>query len=280
MRDAGCEVRDLECAVLAARRGWLRESVVSAACFLRGLPLFVASQPKTPLRVLGIVAFDTLHVLRRSRWLPHKRISDLAVFLDFQGCANAAWDRKDFCQAELARNRQRLEDAGLGACIDAYLHRLGELESRRPPVGGNRVRFDEVRSYREAVVSLSIRTAAAIALNDGRFDGVAQDDYDVDTLCRVLMQCQIIDDVMDYAEDRSAGLPSLLTASASLSEAMGMTAEAVRAYGSGSSRDAILPLRVALGVFTVVTMIVVRGARWRLRMHDGAIGLNESEIGN
>ena len=65
--------------------GRLRASLVSLTCLLRGLPLFFRAAPKTPLRVLCIVALDTLHVLRHSQPLPRKRISELATFLDFQG---------------------------------------------------------------------------------------------------------------------------------------------------------------------------------------------------
>ncbi|MBK9241510.1 MAG: hypothetical protein IPL75_14895, partial [Acidobacteria bacterium] len=88
------------------------------------------------------------------------------------------------------------------------------------------------------VARLALATAAAMALNP---DGREQDrgeatDADVDTLFRILMQCQVIDDVLDYAEDASAGLPSFLTASASLSQALDLTADAARAYAEGSGR--------------------------------------------
>ncbi|MGE0866792.1 MAG: hypothetical protein AB7P34_23045, partial [Vicinamibacterales bacterium] len=75
-------------------------AMVSIRCFVRGLPLFFAAAPRTPLRVLGIIALDTLHVLRRSRPLPRQRVRELAMFLDFEGCANAAWDRKEMCAAD------------------------------------------------------------------------------------------------------------------------------------------------------------------------------------
>ena len=108
-------------------------------------------------------------------------------------------------------------------------------KARRPSIGGDRRRFDEVRSYREAVARLSLATAAAIALNAEGSEAdiqAAHGDSDVDTLFRIVMQCQIIDDVMDYAEDLSAGLPSFLTASASLPQAMALTARAARSYGA------------------------------------------------
>ena len=233
----------------------LRESMVSACCLLRRLPLFFHAAPKTPLRVLGIVAFDTLHVLRTSHPLPETTVADLATFLDFEGCANAQWDNKERCETECRRIRQRLEDAGLGACIEEYLHQLSKLESTRPSPGGDHRRFTEARTYREAVGRLSLSTAAAIALQTS-----VKDDDDVDTLCRILMQCQIVDDVLDYAEDASAGLPSFLTASASLPDALVWSAAAARSYSTLSPtlrRSVVFPFRVALWLLTMVARGVI-----------------------
>lgn len=244
----------------------VRAILASMICFLRGLPLFFRAAPRTPLRVLGIIALDTLHVLRRSQPLPRRTVRDLAAFLDFAGCTNAAWDHKRLCEANYEAIRQRLEGAGLGGCIEVYLARLRDLESRRPPIGGDHRNFDEVRSYREAVARLSLATAVAIAL-DGECRAPTADtaraDGDVDTLFRILMQCQIIDDVLDYSADLSAGLPSFLTASRSLPQARALTAGAARYYaasGTRSSGNGVLPLRLALGVVTAVTTVVVHFA--------------------
>jgi hypothetical protein len=233
-------------------------SLVSVACLLRGLPLFFAAAPRTPLRVLGIIALNTIHLLRHSRPLTGSRIRELAMFLDLEGCANADWDRKDLCAAEYQALRHRLEMAGLGLCIEEYLGRLRDLESHRPSIAGGQ-RFDDAREYREGVARLSIATAAAIALNVESLDDAIQStarDPDVGTLFRILMQCQIIDDVMDYKEDVEAGLPSFLTASASLSEAITLTAEAARSYAI-SDRRAVLPLRIALSIVSAVTTLVL-----------------------
>jgi hypothetical protein len=232
-------------------------SLVSIACLLRGLPLFWRAAPRTPLRVLGIIALDTLHVLRYSRPLSRRRISELALFLDLEGCANAAWDQKPRCEEEFEAIRQRLEHAGLGSCLDTYLAQLRELEGHRPSIGGDRRRFEEVRAYREGVARLSLSTAAAIALGPG----YPRDHRDVDTLFRTLMQCQIIDDVLDYDEDVAARLPSLLTATASLPLGFELTAASVSQYAAGG--QGVFPLRVALAVITAATKLVVRcGSRW------------------
>jgi hypothetical protein len=247
--------------------GALRATLVSAACFLRSLPLFFGSAPRTPLRVLGIVAFDTLHVIRRSHWLPRDRVGHLVMFFDFAGLTNAALDHKALCDAEYSRLRDQLKGAGLGGTIDDYLVRLRTLEHERPLAGGDRRRFEDVRAYREAVARLSLAVAADIALTPSCADdgsGVTHDG-DLEILLRILMQCQVIDDVLDYQVDAAAGLPSFLTACASVSEAMALTADAARRYASPPALDSVLPLRVTLRVVTVLTALVVTVVRPRPR---------------
>lgn len=249
-----------------ARLGPLRAGLVSVTCLLRGLPLFLCAAPGTPLRVLCIVALDTIHVLRHSQPLPRHRRTALATFLDFQACTNAAWDRKPLCATEYEALRQRLEKAGLGLWITEYLGRLAELESQRPPVGGDRRRFDDVRAYREAVARLSLATIVAIALNaECPEEGVraTECDSDVATLFQMAMQCQIIDDVVDYRKDLSAGLPSFLTASSALPDAVAWTASAARCYRVSperSSSRSVLPFRMALGALSALATLAVRSA--------------------
>jgi hypothetical protein len=216
------------------------------------------------LRALCIIALDLLHVLRHMQPLSRQKRNQLATFLDFQACANAAWDRKELCAAHYRALRQRLENAGLQPWIEDYLSQLRALETQRPPIGGDRRHFDEVRSYREAVARLALATIAAIALNaESIEDGIhaTHCDSDVATLFHMAMQCQIVDDVVDYTSDRSAGLPSFMTASASLPLAITLTVNAARSYGASPERasgSAAFPLRVALRVLTMVTTLVVR----------------------
>jgi hypothetical protein len=219
--------------------------------------LFCAA-PRTPLRVLAIIALDTVHVLRTSRRLPRRRLAELAMVLDFQAWTNAAWDRKDLCQPEYRASLRRLEQAGLGLYIEDYLRRLRALESRRPPIGGDRQNFDDVRAYREAVARLSLATVTAIALDTECLEGAiraTEHDRDVSTLYRMALQCQIIDDVLDYPADLSASLPSYLSATASLPEAVECTAHAARSYSSGHG---VFPLRVALCILSGAARLVVR----------------------
>lgn len=262
--------------------GQLWASIVSIACFLRGLPLFFRATPKTPLRVLCLIAFDTLHVLRTSTPLPRHRVRVLATLLDFGACTNAAFDRKTFCPQEYQALRQWIEKVGVTSWVDEYLRRLQELERRRPSPGGDHRRFDEVRSYRESVARLSLGTVAAIALGEERVeDGIRaiHDDHDLATLFRVVMLCQIIDDVLDYATDVSAGLPSFLTATASLPHALAWTAEAARSYTKcavGPRSAGVFPFRAALFIVSVLTSLLIRANHWQNRM-DWALRSHEQK---
>ena len=243
--------------------------LVAAICLLRGLRLFVSAAPATPLRILAIIALDTLHVLRRSRPLPRRQIRELAMLLDFQACTNAAWDDKNLCVTGYERLRQRLVQAGLESRIEMYLNRLGELESRRPSIAGDSRRFDEVRSYREDVARLSLETIISFALDTECLEPgspLSDSGGDVEVLFRIAMQCQIIDDVVDYTADQAAGLPGFLTACASLPQALELTAGAARRYGRDrSSGHGILPLRMALQVCTALTSLTLGMAHRRHR---------------
>ena len=255
----------------------LRSSLAAPRCFLRGLPLFFRSSPRTPLRVLAIIALDTVHVLRTSRPLPRKKLRELAMVLDFQACTNAAWDRKERCPAQYLATLKRLGDDGLSRYVEEYLNRLRTLESGRPPIGGDRRGFGHARAYREEVARLSLATVAAIAFDTQDLDEVfraTRCDRNVDTLFRMALLCQVIDDVVDYRADLSAGLPSYLTSTARLSDAVKWTARAARSYGAHG--QGVLALRVALSAASTVAQLFVRLAdRWHRNfrasiVHDAA----------
>ena len=241
----------------------LTGTLASITSLLRNLPLFFSASPRTPLRVLCIVALDTIHVLRYSQPLPRHRLRELAWLVDFQACTNAEWDGKPLSVAEHQMLRRRLDEAGLGSWAKEYCDRLQVLETLRPCPGGDRRRFDQVRSYREAVARLSLATITSIALQHAESldEGLCETESDgnVAALFRLAMQCQIIDDLVDYRQDLTAGLPSFLTACASLAEAMTLTADAAQSYRKSHGRSMpIFPLRAALAVVTAVTRLVVR----------------------
>lgn len=242
---------------------------------VRGLSLFMSARPKTPLRVLCIMAFDTLHMLRNARPLPMLKLKTLAALLDFGACANAAFDNKDCCRRECRITLQLLEEAGIRSSVVEYLRRLRDLESRRPLPGGDYWQFHKVGLYREAVVRLSLGMVATTANGNQCLDeGIRATDCDADLniLFRIVMQCQIIDDVLDYSKDMSAGLPSFLTACKSLPQAFELTRLA--ALGYADDRDLprtgdVFPLRSALFLVSTCAKLVIVLSRWGRRTHLG-----------
>jgi hypothetical protein len=165
-----------------------------------------------------------------------------------------------------------LKKAGIGSSVAEYLRRLWDLESRRPLPGGDDWQFQKVGSYREAVVRLLLGMVAATVNDDPCLDEGIRATYcdpHLEILFRIVMECQIIDDVLDYAKDMSARLPSFLTAAKSLSLAFELTQLA--ALGYGEQRDLprtgdCLPLRSALYLVAMCTKLIIVLGRWRQRV--------------
>ena len=249
--------------------------LIAVRSILRGLPLFVSARPKTPLRVLCIMAFDMLHMLRNAKPLPTPKVRMLAALLDFGACANAAFDHKDFCRHEFRKTLQLLEEAGIRSSVVEYLRGLGDMERSRPLPGGEYWQFQKVSLYREAVVRLSLGTVAAIAKGNRCLDEGIRATYcdaDLNILFRIVMQCQIIDDVLDYSKDLSAGLPSFLTASRSLPQAFELTRLAALGYADDHDLPRtgdVFALRSALFLVSTCAKLVIALGRWRQRNHPG-----------
>jgi hypothetical protein len=218
------------------------------------------------------MAFDALHQLRYSQPLPVATHRVLAALLDFGACTNAIFDEKPYSWRELELTRQVLDEAGLHSMVEEVLRRLSALEGRRPsPFGplGDARQFHDARSYREGVARLWLGTVAATAagscsLEEGILATYADDLLEL--LFRIVMQCQIIDDVLDYSRDASAGLPSFLTASASLPDAIERTRQAACEYARHRDlprSDDVLPLRAALAIASIGARLIILLRRWR-----------------
>jgi hypothetical protein len=216
------------------------------------------------------MTFDLLQMLRSGKPMPKHRHRILAALLDFGACANAAFDNKICCRLERRRTRQLLKEAGIGSSVAQYLRRLTDLERRRPLPGGDDRQFQQVALYREAVVQLSLGILAATADGNQSLDeGICATCRDAQLMIvfRIVMQCQIIDDVLDYAKDISHGLPSFLTACGSLPRALELTRLMARGYADnhGLLRNTpILPLRLALLTVSACANVVIFLGRWRI----------------
>jgi len=112
---------DLPAIQNAGNRSGISAVFSTMICVLRRLPMFLAARPKTPLRVLCVMAFDTLHVLRMSERMPRHRAKTLAALLDFGACTNADLDGKKFSEDDYQSAMRQLEAAGVGATVDEYV---------------------------------------------------------------------------------------------------------------------------------------------------------------
>lgn len=237
--------------------------------FLRGIPFFFASTPKTPLRVLCMMAFDAIQIHRSSKAIPRTQLRALAALLDYGASANAELDNKHVCKDDHIAARRTLQEAGLGVLSDQYFVELRSLEDQRPAPFGDRQRFEEVRMYREAVARLSLRMIAAATqgMEDAEnIDMTSLFSNDLELLFCIVMQCQLIDDVLDYRRDAIAGLPSFLTATANLKESLLLAAHASSKYNSNpclSRGNAILPLRVSLHCVSALLILILGVAKRR-----------------
>ncbi len=255
------------------RPGRLAASLAAMVSFLRGLPLFVSARPKTPLRVLCLMAFDTVQVLRNSRRLSSHTFETLASLLDFGACANDFFDGNDFSRQEYRATRRLLDRARTSVAVNEYINRLRDLENRRPSPSGDVRQHRKVQAYRESVVRLSLGIIAATALENLTIeDGIraTHRDADLETLYRIVMLCQIIDDVLDFATDTDDGVPSFLTAHASPSQALALTSDAATRYanrGGLPSSPHVFPFRVALLGISALAKVAIMFGRWRLRLH-------------
>lgn len=249
---------------------------LSAATFslVRALPHLFARRPGTPLRVLCVIAFDTVHRLRYGRGLSSARVRRMATLLDYGALVNALLDNKSVRPGAMESARQEADRLGMNVLAGEYRRRLTELEQDRPAPGGGVPRFHQVRIYRESVASLSLRILAAAALYrpvPATAAHAVDAEHDLEMLFRIVMQCQILDDLIDYAKDQYAGLPSFLTATSSLGEALELTDVAAKHYaghGERLRRCDFLPLRLALAALTALVNLSIRLCRWR----DGLLG--------
>ncbi len=248
-------------------RDRIASCLIALLALFRGLPRLACGRPRTPLRVLCIVTFDMLHRQRTGNWMPASIYEQLAALLDFGACANAFFDQKKNSRSDWHTTLEWVEEAGLGTHAARYLRRLTELEGTRPQPWGSISHFQRVRFYREEVIRLSIAMVATTALGNRRITEAVEATHQQGTLnllFRIVMQCQIIDDLLDYRQDRSWGLPSFLTACHSFPHALELTRQASLEYADDrliAPRPPWFPLRIALACTSLLTRLLLRVCR-------------------
>lgn len=250
-----------------ARRGRVYACVVSSVSLLRGIEIMVRARPRTLLRVLCAVTFDTVYKLRTSRRLPFHRLEMILMLLECGACINRHFDRKGFDRHAYRGLRTKLKQAGMNRLAVAYTKQIKAIENGRPSPGGDALRYQDVRAYREAVIRLSLALVTAAAFDfDSPDDGLAvlRDKGDFEIICRIVMQCQVIDDVLDERKDRAAGLPSFLTATVSRGLALEMTEDLIADYREAKNLEptrAAFAFQIALAAVSAIAWFVLQVKR-------------------
>ena len=211
---------------------------IAFGCFLKRLPLFVSRTPGTPLRVLCVIAVDVVRQLQNNAPLCRRQVSLLSRSLKLAARANAILDGKSNRAESFTELHHDMHAIGIGPLADRYLSELRQLEHRRPrpnATAWQTVAADGavVRQYREDVVRLSLSFALAVTDPTRSLDDcqqAIQNDSCLAELFRICMLCQIIDDMLDYAKDQIAGLPTFLTIPMSLPNAIALTGASVKTY--------------------------------------------------
>jgi len=206
----------------------------------------------------------------RKRPVSHTR-QTLASLLDFGACANDYFDGNDFSFREYRATLRLLEGTEVRVEVNEYIGRLSDLENRRPAPGGGVRQYRKAQDYRESVIRLSLGMVAATVLENVSIeDGIRAThcEADLQTLFRIVMLCQIIDDVLDVEADIDNRLPSFMTAHASPFQALALAADARAGYADRSdlpSSPQLFPFRVALLGISILANTVIMLRHWRLR---------------
>ena len=219
------------------------------------------------------------HASHASKW---ETPADDSISKCWQPCsisapaANTAFDHKRGRRNELRVPRRLLEEAGMGSSVAEYLRRLGDLERGRPRPGGAGWQFHSVRLYREAVVrpfagsGCHGRLPRTMPARKPLWQPTAMSDLNL--LFRIVMQCQIIDDVsglftrqIGWFAQFSDGLQ--FAPAGTRADSDGSTG-LCRLSRRGPSAD-VFPLRAGLFLVSVCTRTFVLLGRWRYRAEFG-----------
>jgi len=232
---------------------------ISAALMAIGanLPLLVARQPGTPLRVLAVVAIAAALRSRGSRLRPDSRRAVIEA-MELGALLNDRFDGEAGDPAVLRERVRWFARSPHREVVRCYAKRLRRCERSRPrpdePAAGG-------KPYRENVnrISLALLWALANGITLAAAELETRQTEDLRLLFNLVMLTQVIDDVMDAGHDRSLKLPSFATApevtSASLKALVSQYSTAIR-----WRFDKNICLRLALGIAAFCTrgMIAIR----------------------
>lgn len=221
------------------------------------LPLLVARRPRTPLRVLAVVAITAA---LRSRGVTLRPASRRAVIeaMELGALLN---DRFDGGVADPAALREQVvwfARSPHRELVWCYAKRLRRYERCRPSPGEP---IAVVKSYREDVnrISLALLWALASGTKLAAAELETWQAEDLRLLFNLVMLIQVLDDLLDAGHDRSLKLPSFATGPGATAAALHAVVS-VYAAATPWRFDGNFCLRLAVGIVAICTrgMIAIR----------------------
>ena len=249
--EAGSPIRKLASVAVAA---------VPAAmvCF----PMLLAAHPKTPLRMLGITAFEYLARLRGGTLGRRRRLA-MAHACDFGSLRNDYYDRQSLDASEYRSLRSILRRMAPEASTSRYIRLLRQAERNRPILAASTPKVvDAVTAYRTRVLDLTLQWLREIS-------GLSVDSVRFNAFLGVASLTQIADDLLDWKDDQASRRPSYVTAilfdQPSVAVAVPLRAEAdallQRTVGAARRDVGAVPFAVA-GVLTWAFVVLLLRLRF------------------
>jgi hypothetical protein len=172
--------------------------------FLECLPIMAAVRPRTPLRVLCIAAFEYLARLEGGSQKASTRAA-LAFACDFGALCNDFYDQRELNRSEYRSLRAALRRLIPEGATRAYIRHLRTVERSRPVLLVDPAFETNAVEYRNRVLVLSMNWLHGIS-------GVRWNAALFQTLVALTGLIQLVDDLLDWEDDREHRRPSYITA--------------------------------------------------------------------
>jgi len=181
----------------------------TAAAFAMNLRFFATKRPGTPLRVASVIAIDA--VLRgRGKSLKSAQRRAVIEAMELGALLNDRFDGDLYPAQALRSAVSWFRNSSSRELVKNYAKLLRLYERGRPQ---REEGLAAITSYRENVNRLSLAMLWALA-SDTSLEAAQREihsDNSLQLLFRIIMQCQLIDDVLDIRKDRLQRLPSFAT---------------------------------------------------------------------
>lgn len=192
---------------IVARNGFGIPAAASALAM--SLRFFATARPGTPLRAASLIAIDAVLRGRGKSLKPDQRRAVIEA-MELGALLNDRFDGDLYPKQKLRSAVSWFQNSSSRELVKNYAKLLRHYERDRPQ---REEGLTAITRYRENVNRLSLAMLWALATNTSLESAQREvhSDNSLQLLFRIIMQCQLIDDVLDIRKDRLRSLPSLAT---------------------------------------------------------------------